>query len=182
MTSVRIKVALGTMAVLFLGALPAAAAFRTTVTKSDDFKQVELSRVAVVTAECYKTVDCSAIERKVYAEALKMKVRFKVVPESRVRDSLFSQGHTKYNIDLRQALADSLDLDGLIELRIPFAEKGDGYGGRKGSEVKVELLLIRPDGGILIHGVGTGRPANVVTSPERVAGNLVEKILKKAFE
>jgi hypothetical protein len=32
-----------------------------------------------------------------------------------------------------------------------------------------------------MHGTGTGRPRNVVTSPERVAGNVVEKILERAF-
>ncbi len=180
MNSTRVVVVV--MALMAVVASPATAKFKTTVTKSEDFERAELSRVAVVTVECYKTVDCSEIERKIYAEALKLKVRFQLIPEKTVRDALFSQGHTEYNSELRQVLVRELDLDGLIELKIPFAEKGDGYGGIKGSEVKVELLLIRPSGEILMHGVGTGRPKNVVTSPERVAGNLVEKILKEAFK
>lgn len=157
------------------------AGFKTTVTKSDNFEGAELTRVAVVTVECYMTVDCSGVERKVYAEAFKMKLGFEIIPESKVREALLALGHTEYSSDLKETLAAQLGLDGLIELKIPFAEKGDGYGGQKGSKVKVELLLVRPDGEILIHSVGTGRPKNVVTSPERVAGNLVERMLKEVF-
>ena len=178
----RTRAILGLTALMIVVAPLTMAAFKTTVTKSEDFEQAELSRVAVVTVECDRTVDCSAVERKIYTEVQRLKVRFQLVPESTVRGTLFSHGHTEYSSDLRSTVASELDLDGLIELKIPFAERGDGYGGRRGSQVKAELLLIRPSGKILMHAVGTGRPKNVVTSPERVAGNLVEKILREAFK
>ena len=91
-------VVLMVMTTVLVGTSTATAAFRTTVTKSENFEQVaEFSRVAVVTVECYKVVDCSAIERKVFLEALKLKLPFKITPERIVRNALFSLGHTEYN-------------------------------------------------------------------------------------
>lgn len=160
---------------------PASAAFRTTVTKADNFP-TDLARIAVVTVGCDEAIDCSKIEQKAQLEIGRLGIGLTVVPEAVVRRSLFAQGHTRYKADLRSALAEEFELDAILELAIPFAAIGDGYGGKRGSEVKVEMVLIRPDGEVLLHGVGTGRPLNVVTSPERVAGNVVEKLMAKAFK
>ena len=64
---------------------------------------------------------------------------------------------------------------------MPFAKKGSGWGGNEKSQVTVEMTLVRPTGAILLHGVGNGRPLNVVSSPERVAGNVIEKLFEEAF-
>lgn len=180
MPSIRILIVFS--ALVMLPTTTLLAAFRTTVTKSEDFEQAVISRVATVTLECDRTVDCAAIERKVNNEARKLKLPFQLVIERLVRQALFSQGHTEYTPEVRASLAAELEVDALIELKIPFAERGEGFGGRRGSQVTVELFLVRPNGEILLHAVGTGRPKNVVTAPERVAGNLVERILKKAFK
>lgn len=161
-------------------ALPVSAAFRTTVTKAENFPS-DLAKIAVVTVECGEVVDCSKIEQKAQLEIGRLAIGLTVVPEVVVRRSLFAHGQTKYTTDLRGVLAEEFELDAILELSIPFAVIGDGYGGQRGSEVKVEMVLVRPDGEVLLHGVGTGRPMNVVTSPERVAGNVVEKLMEKAF-
>jgi hypothetical protein len=163
-------------------AAPAAADFRTTVTKAEGFTPASIRRVAVVTVECHEVTDCARIEQKVFLEFQGSALGLEVIPEQRIREYLFAHGHTAYDPSLRQALAAEFDLDALAELRIPFAEKGDGFGGHRRSQVKVELALVDPGGKILVHGVGTGRPLNVVTSPERVAGNVVEELVEKIFE
>jgi hypothetical protein len=33
-----------------------------------------------------------------------------------------------------------------------------------------------------MHAVGTGRPLNVMSSPERVAGTVIENILREAWK
>ena len=170
------------LAALLLLAAPASAAFKTTVTKTDAFKSANVKKVVFVTLECDDTIDCYAIQRKAASEARKMKTGFVIADEGKVREMLLSKGHTAYTTELREWLATELGVDALFEINVPFGTKGDGWFGQRGSRAKVEMNLVQPDGAILIHAVGTGRPLNVVTGPERVAGNIIEKILKKAFK
>jgi len=152
------------------------------VVVAEDFDVTDLEKIAIVTVECAEVVECSAIERKAYREAMTMRLGFRIATEKQVREALFSGGHTEYSTELRGFLVEELGLDGVLELKIPFAKRGEGYGGRRGSEAKVEMVLVNPEGAILLHGVGVGRPKLVVTSPERVAGNVVERLLEKAFK
>lgn len=168
------------LAILALcAALPAGAAFRVTVTGVDRLEEARPSKVAVVTVECADALDCHAIERKVLLEARKLELGFEIVPENVVRDLLFDHGFTAYSPERRELLERELGVDALFELHVPFGVKGDGFAGRRSSEAKIELFVVEPQGGILLHGVGTGRPNNVVSSPERVAGNIVERIFDK---
>lgn len=162
-------------------AVPAQAKFKATVTKAEGFDAETVSKVVVVTRQCHAVVDCSAIERKIAAEIHALDLPFTPVPELLVRQFLFDRGTTELTKELRTELAEEFGADALLEVSVPYAEKGDGFGGRRGSQVKVEIYLVRPGGEILVHGVGTGRPKNVVSGPERVAGNIAERILKKAF-
>ncbi|MEM7048156.1 MAG: hypothetical protein AAF604_00780 [Acidobacteriota bacterium] len=180
----RLEPILGILALLIFGGLlsvPAAAAFRANVTRADGFSPRQVQRVVVATRQCHEVVDCSAMEQRVVGEMLELGVPFAVVAESRVRKHLFEQGTLEYVVEQRQSLADAFEADAVLELAVPFAERGDGFGGRRRSSVKVEIFLLRPDGELLLHGVGTGRPLNVVSGPERVTGNVVETILRKAF-
>lgn len=178
----RILVAVG----LFAGSLlwataPAEAAFRVTVTKGEGFSKDAVSRVAVVTHGCTEVVDCSNIERRTISELAGLKLPFEIVPEVVVRRLYFDHGIEEYTAETRAFLIEELKLDGLIELSIPFAQRGAGFGGRHRSESRVEAELLHPDGTILFRGIGTGRPKNVVSSPEKVTANLVKRIFKEVY-
>lgn len=167
--------------VLLLWVGTAEAAFRVNVTRQPGFNPRNLSRLAVITTECHPVVDCTAIQQRVVEEISRVAPGLKLVRESDVRQFLFEAGHTAYDPEMRDALFEKFELSALIELVVPFAEKGDGFGGHRRSQVKVELQIRDREGKILVHGVGTGRPANVVSSPERVAGNVVEEIVRKLY-
>lgn len=183
LTKHKIFQTLTVVACLLFTAGIAHAAFRTTVTKSKNFKMADIKKVAIITTQCHDEVDCANLERRVIGELKKIKkVTFGTVPESDLREFLFSKGSTAYTPELRQAILDEFAIDAFMEIKVPFAEKGDGFGGIESSKVKVELTITQPDGAILLHGVGIGRPNNVVSSPERVAGNVVEDIVEEAFK
>jgi hypothetical protein len=163
-----------------LWAAVALAAFEVNVTAPPGFAD-GVKRIAVVTVLCHEMLNCPQIEQTVVAKLAQMNLGITAVSGTEVRRVLFAKGETAYRTELREQLAADLQLDALMELEIPYGKRGEGYGGRRGSEVKVDLRLVRPTGAILMHGTGTGRPKNVVSSPERVAGNVVEKILERAF-
>ncbi len=154
---------------------------KVTVTAPSGFAE-GISRIALVTPNCAPQLDCPDVVKRVTATIkAELKLSFAIVADSRVREELFKLGATEFRSEHREALARALDLQALLEIDIPFAERGDGYGGRQGSETKVELRLVRPSGEILMSGIGFGRPMNVVTSPERVADRTAKEILEKAF-
>lgn len=165
---------------LLLLAAPLAAGFKTTVTGIDDWRD-GVETVAIVVTECAEQVGCAELVQEAQQRLVAMEPGFAVVPERSVREFLFSQGHTAYAPELRELLAEEFGLDAILELKVPFAKKGSGWGGNEKSQVTVEMTLVRPTGAILLHGVGNGRPLNVVSSPERVAGNVVEKLFEEAF-
>ena len=181
-STIQISMLAFTVLCAFLCAGTAQAKFKVTVTTAKDFKIEDLKKVAVVTTQCHEVLECADLERRAISEISNLRVGFRAVPETLLRDFLFQHGATEYTPELRQAIADHFKIDAFLELKIPFAEKGDGFGGRESSQVKLELRLTDLEGAILLFGVGTGRPNNVVSSPERVAGNVVEKIVKKAFK
>ncbi|MEM9554590.1 MAG: hypothetical protein AAGC60_10045 [Acidobacteriota bacterium] len=170
------------LALSLLVVAPASAKFSATVTKAKAYDPSAIAKVAVITTECHEVVDCGRLERRIVIEAQEMPVSFTVVPEEEVREFLFAEGHLSFTPELRGVIAEAFGIDAFLELRVPFAERGDGFAGNRRSSVKIELLLTKVDGAILLHGVGTGRPLNVVSSPERVAGNVVEEIFMQAFE
>jgi hypothetical protein len=158
------------------------ASTKVTVTAPEGFAD-GIVRVALVAAECAPELDCPSVLARL-ASTMKgeLKLPLKIVDDSAVRGALFKKGATEYSESHRAELAEALALDAIFEIRIPFANRGDGFGGRQGSESKVELRLVKPSGEILMSGTGFGRPMNVVTSPERVADRTLKEILEKAFE
>ena len=50
------------------------------------------------------------------------------------------------------------------------------------SEVKITLRLVRPTGEILFLGEGIGRPMNTLSSPEKAAGEVAERVFEKVFK
>lgn len=171
------------LAGLFFAGAAQAASFKVTVTAPTPLDELDLQRVVFVTVDCAPELDCADIERRALVEVQKLEAPFTVVPEAKVRALLFEQGLTSYDPELRAELAEALEVDAFFEIEVPFSEKGSGpFMGNKSSRATVELTVVTPDGKILLHGVGAGRPKNVVSSPERVAGNVIERILAEALE
>lgn len=140
-----------------------------------------LTRVLVLAVECDESVDCGQVEERTVTELRRLHPGFEVVAPERLRRALFALGRTAYAEDVRGRLIEELEVDGILEVRIPFGNRGDGFGGRRRSEARVELRLVSPDGTLRMSGDGTGRPKNVVSGTERVAGTVIEKILAEAF-
>lgn len=164
-----------------LGAGTLEASTKVTVTAPDGFAE-GIGKVALVTVECAPQLDCPDVLARVTATIrAELKLALKIAHGPAVREALFKLGATEYTESQREDLAKALALDAFLEIRIPFAERGDGYGGRQGSESKVDLRLVKPSGEILMSGTGFGRPLNVVTSPERVADRTIKAILERAF-
>lgn len=163
------------------GAGKLGASTKVTVTAPEGLAE-GIVKVALVSVECAPQLDCpSVLERVTATIRAELKLALKIAHGPSVREALFKLGATDYTESHREDLAKALSLDAILEIRIPFAERGDGYGGRQGSESKVELRLVKPSGEILMSGTGFGRPMNVVTSPERVADRTIKLILEKAF-
>jgi hypothetical protein len=126
---------------LALWAAVALAAFEVNVTAPPGFAD-GVKRIAVVTATCHEMLNCPQIEQTVVAKLAQMNLGIAVVSEAEVRRVLFAKGETAYRTELREQLAGDLQLDALMELEIPYGKRGEGYGGRRGSEVKVDLRLV----------------------------------------
>jgi hypothetical protein len=168
------------VALLALAAVPARADFDVDVTAQPGFAD-GLTRVAVVAVQCHESVDCAQVEDAAAEELSERKPPFEVLPPARVRDALFAAGASSLTDELRVSILSSLAVDAVLELRVHFANRGDGFGGRRRSEVRVEVRLVSTDGKLLLNARGTGRPKNVVSGTERVAATVVEKILLEAF-
>jgi len=168
------------LALLTLGVTDVQADFDAEVTAPAGFAD-DLTRVAVIAVSCHESVDCNQVEDSAAAALVDRGVAFRVVPPSRVREETFSRGVDTLSGELRAEVFDELGVDGVLEIRVPFADRGDGFGGRRRSEVRVEVRLVTRDGTLRMSGRGSGRPKNVVSGTERVAGTVLEKILRKAF-
>jgi len=165
---------------LCLSATTARADFNADVTAPKDFA-AGLTRVAVIAVECHEAVDCGQVEDAAAEELVNLKPGFAVVPTSAVRQELFARGVTSMTPELRGPVLEKLGADAVLEIRVPFANRGDGFGGRRRSEARVELRLVTADGALRMSGRGSGRPKNVVSGTERVASTVIEHILAKAF-
>lgn len=172
------------LSLVLVAATPALAGFQETITKGEGFPAdpAELGRIAIFVTECDPALDCSRLVAFAVQETADSDVGVTVVPEATVRQALFAAGKTAYDPEMREALMEELELGGVLEIHVPHAERSDGFGGRTKSQVKVEMVLLGPDGSVLMHAVGMGRPLNVVSSPERVAGTVIENILRKAWK
>lgn len=162
-----------------MGATVLNGAFKTTVNTKPGFR--EPLNVAVVVAQCQPSMDCADLGGRGSAAVAMIMKEWKVIPSALVRQVLFEQGEESYSVEDRKSLAAHLKADALLEVVVQNAATGDGYGGMRGSEVNLLIRLVRPDGELLLQGSGTGRPRNVVTSPERVGATVIEKILRDAL-
>ena len=160
-------------------AAPALAGFNVNVTKAPGFDPSSLSKVVVVITECHEALDCRRLEREVAGELTKAQLRLGVVVGDSVYSQLLGLGKERYSVDLREQLATALGADALLELSAPHASPG--MATRKRSEVKLTLRLVRPSGEILFVGDGTGRPTNTLSSPEKAAGEVAERVFEQVF-
>jgi hypothetical protein len=168
------------IALLGYAATAARADFDAEVTAPEGFA-AGLSRIAVIAVECHEAVDCHQVEDAAAEELTGLKPGFAVVPTRAVRDELFARGATALSPELRGPVLAKVGADGVLEIRVPFASRGDGFGGRRRSEARVELRLVTAEGTLRMSGRGSGRPKNVVAGTERVAATVIEHILAKAF-
>lgn len=162
-----------------LASSPALARFKVEVTRAPGFEPSSLTRVLVVIAECHEALDCRRLEREVANELIKTRPPFRVVFGQEVYSQLLGTGHETYSTDLREPLAATFEADALLEISAPHA--APGMATRKRSEVKVVLRLVRPAGEVLVLGEGTGRPKNTISSPEKAAGEVAERIFEQVF-
>jgi hypothetical protein len=156
---------------------PASAGFTAEATVRPGLEQVK--KVVLVTAVCHEIFNCADVERRVYSDLARLKVPFTAVDPSLVRQKLLDLGAEEYTTELRQKLADAFGADAILELDLVYGEARKL--GRSGSNATVKLRVVRPTGEILLLGNGAGRALNTVSSPESIAQETFERILKKAF-
>lgn len=173
------RVAALAMIVVLSCAAPALAGFNVNVTKAPGFDPSSLSKVVVVISECHEALDCRRLEREVAAELTKAQPRLAAVVGDAVYSQLLGLGKERYSVELREQLATALGADALLELSAPHASPG--MAARTRSEVKLTLRLVRPSGEILFVGDGTGRPKNTLSSPEKAAGEVAERVFEQVF-
>ena len=167
------------MAVVLSCAGVAWAGFNVNVTRAPGFDPSSLTKVAVVITECHEALDCRRLEREVAGELRNARPRWAVVVGDPVYSQLLALGKEHYSTELREPLATAVGADALLELSAPHASPG--MMGRARSEVKLSLRLVRPTGEILFVGDGTGRPVNTLSSPEKAAGEVAERIFDEVF-
>lgn len=160
----------------FLAPSSAQAEYKVTVTAPPGFAG-GLSWVAIVTTECGEGLTCRDIEQQVRVELSRMQPGFQVVRG--LPEALLSIGAVDYSTDLRAELAETLQVDALLDLTVPRGEKG--VYGWKGSEATVGLQLVSPTGEVLMAGEGPGRARNTLSTSENIARATAERILKQAF-
>lgn len=154
--------------------------FDAEVSKSPDFAS-GISTVAIVTVACHESVDCAQVEDRVAEDLGDRQLGLRVVPPRAMRQALFARGSTSMTEDVRGQVLDEVGADAVLEISIPFANRGDGFAGHRRSEVRVEIRLVTRSGELRLSGRGSGRPKNVVSGTERVAGTVLEKIFDRAF-
>jgi hypothetical protein len=167
---------IATLLAAALLAAPALAGFSQSMRVTEPFWS--LQKVAVVTTACSDNVNCEDVERAVAAQFAGSKLKLKSAAQPLVHKALFDMGLTAYDPERRAELATALGVDAFVELKVPFGARPDGFGGRQGAEVKLELTVVGADGTLIGHGSGTGRPMNVVQSAETVAGTIARKMIE----
>lgn len=172
--------ALLALGMVLAGVVPCLAGFKAEVTLGAGFKPDAVSKVVVVSTECHEALDCRRIEREVAAELTRAQPAIAVTVGDRVYSELLRTGNERYAPDLREPIARTFEADSILEISAPHA--APGMATVKRSEVKITLRLVRPTGEILFLGEGTGRPMNTLSSPEKAAGEVAERVFEKVFK
>jgi hypothetical protein len=168
------------MVVILSCAALAVAGFNVNVTKAPGFDPASVSKVVIVMSECHEALDCRRLEREVAAELTKARPGLAMVVGDPVYSQLLGLGSERYSVDLRERLATAVGADAVLELSAPHASPG--MAARKRSEVKLTLRLVRSTGELLFVGDGTGRPKNTISSPEKAAGEVAERVFAEVFQ
>jgi hypothetical protein len=174
------KALLLALGLVLAGSIPCLAGFKAEVTLGAGFKPDAVSKVVVVSTECHEALDCRRIEREVAAELTRAQPGIAVTVGDPVYSELLRTGKERYATDLREPIANTFGADSILEVSAPHAAPGMATVRR--SEVKITLRLVRPTGEILFLGEGIGRPMNTLSSPERAAGEVAERVFEKVFE
>lgn len=160
-----------------VAASPVFAAFTAEATTRPGLANVK--RAILVTTTCHELFNCADVERRVFSDLLRLKAPFKVVTPELVRGKLLDLGVETYSAELRPKLTGEFSADAVIELELVHGQARSL--GRRGSDVTVKMRIVSPTGEILMLGQGTGRAINTVSSPESIAQETYERIIKKAF-
>ena len=158
-------------------ATPSLGGFRINVMGDKGFAH-GVSRVVLVTASCHEAMNCQEMEQQLAGELPRLKLPFVVIVGDPVRRALFDLGAEAYSSTLREQLAAELEAEALLEVEVPFAENRTITV--RGSEARVKVRLVRPDGKILMVGEGAGRAINTLSYPESVARATIVKVLEEA--
>ena len=177
----KTKQILTALSMLLIPAVALEGATEVTVTKSSKFARDAVSRVAIVTLDCSEAINCSNLAERSIEELEELRLPFEVIPETALRQLYFDHDIEGYSADQRAFLLETLKLDGLIEVSVPFASRSGGWGGTTRSQTRVEVELVLPDGTVLFRGIGHGRPLNVVSSPEKLTARLIKEIFEEAY-
>lgn len=171
-----------------LSAIPAEAGFQVDVTTAENWTD-GLDRIAIVTEECAESLNCRDVEERLARELRAVWRKHTtvepgdrgiwIVRPDKITKALMRAGLTEYDPDKQEELIRELEVDALMVIKVPSGMKG-AYGW-KGSESKMDLHITNGKQ-LLLIGTGSGRARNTLTSPERVAANIGEKILEEALK
>lgn len=167
------------LATAFLLAVPLSthAAYKVSFTAAEGFPS-GLKKVAIVTVDCHEMLNCREIERRLSLDLRALVPGFWVATDKDVHEALFNLGAASYDEPLRTELCKSLDADAVIELDVPYGEKG--VYGQNTTKSKVFVRIMSKEGEILLTGEGSGR-GSTVSTPEGVAAKTALKLLKQAL-
>lgn len=153
------------------------AAYKVNFTAAEGFPS-GLNKVAIVTVDCHEMLNCREIERRLSLDLRALVPGFRVATAKDVHEALFDLGEASYDESIRSELCESMDADAVIELKVPYGEKG--IYGQNTTKSKVFVKIVSKDGEILLTGEGSGR-GTTVSTPEGVATKTARKLLKKAL-
>jgi hypothetical protein len=158
-------------------AAPSFSAFTAEATTRPGLSNVK--KALLVTLACHEVFNCADVERRVFSDLVRLKVPFTLVSPELVRGRLLDLGVEAYSADLRAKLAEEFGGDAFIELELVHGQARSL--GRRGSDVTVKMRIVLVTGEIVMLGEGTGRAINTVSSPESIAQETYERIIKRAF-
>lgn len=153
------------------------AAYKVSFTAAEGFPS-GLNKVAIVTVDCHEMLNCREIERRLGLDLRALVPGFWVATDNDVHEALFNLGEASYDESIRSELCESLGADAVIELEVPYGEKG--VYGQNTTKSKVFVKIVSRDGQILLTGEGSGR-GSTVSTPEGVATKTARKLLKEAL-
>ena len=177
------------VAVVVFMPVAATAGFQIDVTTADGWTE-GLDRIAIVTEECADSMNCRDVEERLalqvqnawrkHAKIAPGERGIQIVRPAEITEALMKAGLTEYDPDLQDELIRELDVNALMVIKVPSGRKGQSGFTARGSEAKVDLHITNGDS-LLLVGSGSGRARNTLTSPEKVAATIGEKIFEKAL-